>query len=48
LNDIWIISAASIWVQALANLWFLRRELRSKLSALSQHVNADESLHPVG
>jgi len=48
LNDIWIISAASIWVQAIANLWFLRRELRSKLSGLSQQVSAEASLHAVG
>lgn len=47
LNDIWIISAASIWVQAIANLWFLRREFRNKLSGLSQHLNAETSLHAV-
>ena len=30
LHHIWLISASSIWVQALANLWFLRREFRSR------------------
>jgi len=30
LHHIWLISAASIWVQALANLCFLRRELRDR------------------
>ena len=30
LHHIWLISAVSIWVQALANVWFLRRELRSR------------------
>lgn len=30
LHHIWLISAASIWVQALVNLWFLRGELRTR------------------
>jgi putative MATE family efflux protein len=47
LQNIWIISAGSIWVQAIANLLFLRRELRNKLSALSQHVSAETGLHAV-
>jgi putative MATE family efflux protein len=47
LQDIWIISAGSIWVQAIANLLFLRRELRKKLNALSQDVSAETGLHAV-
>jgi putative MATE family efflux protein len=47
LQDIWLISAGSIWVQAVANLWFLRKELRAKLATLQRAVAA-EALHPVG
>ena len=47
LQDIWLISAGSIWVQAVANLWFLRKELRAKLATLQRAV-AEEALHPVG
>jgi len=31
LREIWLISAGSIWVQAAANMWFLRREFRIRL-----------------
>jgi putative MATE family efflux protein len=48
LQDIWLISAGSIWIQAIANLWFLRNEFRIKLNTLSSEINAEESLRPVG
>jgi len=47
LQDIWLISAGSIWVQAVANLWFLRKEFRTKLSTFPQEI-AEEALRPVG
>ncbi len=47
LQDIWIISAGSIWVQAIANLWFLRREFRIRLSTLVAEVGAEEGLQSV-
>jgi putative MATE family efflux protein len=47
LQDIWLISAGSIWIQAAANLWFLRKELRAKLATF-QHEVTEEVLHPVG
>ncbi len=47
LQDIWLISAGSIWVQAAANLWFLRKELRAKLTAFPQEI-AEGALRPVG
>ena len=47
LQDIWLISAGSIWVQAIANLWFLRTELRAKLAAFPQETG-EEALRPVG
>jgi len=47
LNDIWIISATSIWIQAFSNLWFLRKELRAKLGAREESVRAGEELRPV-
>jgi putative MATE family efflux protein len=47
LQDIWLISAGSIWVQAIANLWFLRKELRTKLATLQPEV-VEGALHPVG
>jgi len=47
LQDIWLVSAASIWVQAIANCWFLRKELRIKLGLFSQEVSAGESLPTV-
>jgi putative MATE family efflux protein len=36
LQDIWLISAGSIWVQAIANIWFLRKELQTRLGTLVQ------------
>jgi len=47
LQQIWMISAASIWVQAITNLWFLRSEFRNKLGALTPELNAEEGLRPV-
>jgi Na+-driven multidrug efflux pump len=47
LQDIWIISAGSIWVQAVANLWFLRREFRIRVSTLAPEVGAVEGLQSV-
>ena len=47
LQEIWIISAASIWVQALANLWFLRREFSIKLRGLAPELSSEEVLRPV-
>ncbi len=47
LQDIWLISAGSIWVQAIANLWFLRTELRAKL-AMFPRETGEEALRPVG
>ncbi len=47
LRDIWLISAGSIWVQAVANLWFLRREFRVKLAPFTQEVRAEKSLSSV-
>jgi putative MATE family efflux protein len=44
LQDIWIVSAVSIWVQAVANLWFLRREFRIKLGSFPQVVGAKQGL----
>jgi putative MATE family efflux protein len=48
LQDIWLISAGSIWVQAIANMWFLQKELRIKLNTFSQGIAAEEALRPVG
>lgn len=47
LHQIWIISAGSIWIQAIANLWFLRREFRIKLGSCLQEIRAEESLSSV-
>jgi putative MATE family efflux protein len=47
LQDIWIISAGSIWVQAIANLWFVRREFRIRVSTLAREVAAEEGLQSV-
>lgn len=47
LQQIWILSAGSIWIQAIANLWFLRREFRTKLGPPLQEVAAEESLSSV-
>jgi putative MATE family efflux protein len=47
LQDIWLISAGSIWVQAISNLWFLRTELRAKLATFPQETG-EEALRPVG
>ena len=47
LQDIWLISAASIWVQAVANLWFLRKELRAKLATFPQDAS-EGVLRPAG
>jgi putative MATE family efflux protein len=47
LQHIWLISAGSIWVQAVANLWFLRKEFRTKLGTFPQNL-AEEVLRPVG
>ena len=48
LQGIWLISAGSIWVQAIANLWFLRREFRFKLASLRQEITAGKILSSVG
>jgi putative MATE family efflux protein len=47
LQEIWLISAASIWVQAIANVWFLQREFRIKRRSLAPEVNSEEVLRPV-
>jgi putative MATE family efflux protein len=47
LQEIWIISAGSIWVQALVNLWFLRREFSIKLRSLAPELSSEEVLRPV-
>jgi len=47
LQDIWIISAGSIWVQAAANMWFLRREFRIRLDSFPQEISANNSLSSV-
>ena len=39
LHHIWLISASSIWVQALANLWFLRREFLRR-SILTNEIDS--------
>jgi putative MATE family efflux protein len=44
LQDIWLISAGSIWVQAIANLWFLRMELQTRLGTLPEEGGAKEGL----
>lgn len=44
LQEIWLISAGSIWVQAIANLWFLRKELQTGLGTLSTNVGAEQGL----
>jgi putative MATE family efflux protein len=40
LREIWLISAGSIWVQAAANMWFLRREFRIRLDSSLQEISA--------
>lgn len=47
LQGIWLISAGSIWVQAIANLWFLRREFGFKLASFPQEVGTEKSLSSV-
>jgi Na+-driven multidrug efflux pump len=47
LQEIWIISAGSIWVQAIANLWFLRKEFSIKLRSLAPELSSEEVLRPV-
>jgi putative MATE family efflux protein len=47
LEDIWLISAGSIWVQAIANLWFLRKEFRIKLGSFRQEVSPEEGVRSV-
>jgi putative MATE family efflux protein len=47
LEDIWIVSAGSIWVQATADVWLLRREFRIKLGSFPQEVDAGEGLSSV-
>ena len=39
LREIWLISAGSIWVQAAANMWFLRREFRIRLGSSLQEIS---------
>ena len=52
LHRIWLISAGSIWVQALTNLWFLRGEFHSKVDLIRENVPVVEAvvetLKPVG
>jgi putative MATE family efflux protein len=40
LREIWLISAGSIWVQAAANMWFLRREFSFRLDSSLQEISA--------
>jgi putative MATE family efflux protein len=47
LREIWLISAGSIWVQAAANMWFLRREFRIRLGSFLHEVSAKDSLSSV-
>jgi len=47
LREIWLISAGSIWVQAAANMWFLRREFRIRLDSFPQEISANNSLSSV-
>ncbi len=47
LQDIWIISAGSIWVQAIANLWFLRREFGLRVNTLAPEASVEASLQSV-
>lgn len=47
LREIWLISAGSIWVQAAANMWFLRREFRIRLDSSLQEISAKTSLSSV-
>jgi putative MATE family efflux protein len=48
LRHIWLISAGSIWVQALTNLWFLRGEFRTRLDSIEEDAVTAEALGPVG
>jgi hypothetical protein len=44
---VWLLSAGSIWVQALMNLWFLRREFRCKLAGSNGMVDDRVTLQTV-
>jgi putative MATE family efflux protein len=46
LHYIWLISAVSVWVQALANLWFLRGELRARAISMSTRAVSSEIREP--
>jgi len=47
LRYVWQISAASIWIQALTNLWFLRREFQTRLERVPEDATPIEILGPV-
>ena len=47
LQEIWLISAGTVWVQAMVNLWFLRREFSVKLGSLAPELSSEEVLRPV-
>ena len=47
LYGIWLISSASIWVQAFSNLWFLRGELQARLGSVPEDLAAEELLRPM-
>jgi putative MATE family efflux protein len=48
LYHIWLISAGSIWIQALTNLCFLRSELRAKVDTIAENAVGAEALGPAG
>lgn len=48
LHNIWLISAASIWVQAVSNLLFLKGEIRTRLGSLHDETAVGEVLRTVG
>jgi len=48
LRHIWLISAGSIWIQALTNLWFLRGEFQAKLESIRKTDPAAGVVQPTG
>jgi putative MATE family efflux protein len=48
LHHIWLISAGSIWVQALTNLWFLHGKSQARLDSIHGDTVRKEVLGPVG
>jgi len=47
LHYIWLISAGSIWIQALTNLWFLRGEFQTKLALGTDRLSKEQVLGSV-